>query len=145
MPSCPSRTQVAEAMTRPAVSARVRATVSAVASFPVKGAASASVTTVDLDAAGVVGDRRHAVLDAEGILVTADRAPALRSVRAALDSQGCLHLQVPGHPEALTGPAAAAAVSALLGHPVRLITVPSGSQLDAPVHLVSQQAIAAAR
>ena len=121
------------------------ATVVAVALFPVKGAGSAATTVLTLDAAGVIGDRRHAVLDADGAPLTADRAPVLRTVRAALDDDGTLHVDVPGHGVGLVAAAADAALSALLGQPVRLASVPAGSQLDAPVHLVSRQAVDAAR
>jgi hypothetical protein len=121
------------------------AVVRAVAAYPVKGAAAAPVREVVVDVAGVVGDRRHAVLDLDGHVLTADRAPSLRDVRAGVAPDGEVRVDVPGHGEALSGELADAALTDLLGRPVRLSPVTVGSQLDAPVHLVSIQAVEAAR
>jgi uncharacterized protein YcbX len=121
------------------------AVVRAVAAYPVKGAAAAPVGSVVLDALGVVGDRRFAVLDADGQVLTADRAPALRAVRAGIGPDGAVRVDVPGHGEGLVGAAADAALTTWLARPARLAAVTAGSQLDAPVHLVSAQAVEAAR
>jgi len=45
----------------------------------------------------------------------------------------------------LLGPAADIALPALLGRPVRIVSVAPGSHLEAPVHLVSRQALDGAR
>jgi len=123
------------------------ASVRSVAVFPVKGAAAGVVGEVELDVDGVVGDRRFAVVPAgpkdDRRVLTADAEPRLREVAAALVG-GELRLDVPGAAPGLAGAAADAALSDLLGRPVRVVPVPPGSQLDAPVHLVSQQAVAAA-
>jgi hypothetical protein len=127
-----------------AVQARAVAQVALVQAFPVKGAEGAAIHTLRLDAAGVVGDRSHAVLDSTEDVVTAEHAPALRDVVAGLEPDGTPYLDVPGVGTRLTGRAADTALSTHLGRPVRLASVPVGSQLDAPVHLVSLQAVEAA-
>ena len=111
--------------------------------FPVKGMGAAPLGAVELDADGVVGDRRLAVLGEQGDVVTADTAPALRDVTAALDG-GAPLLTVPGAAGGVRGAAADAALTDLLGRPVRLAPVPATRTLDAPVHLVTTQALDAA-
>ncbi len=110
--------------------------------FPVKGAGAAPVDAVTLDADGVVGDRRHAVLTDAGDVLTADAAPRLREVLAAPAGEGPPRLTVPGRPEA--GTDGDSALSAFLGRPVRVAPVPPARTLDAPVHLVTRQALDAA-
>lgn len=108
--------------------------------FPVKGAGARPLPTITLDADGVVGDRRHAVLTTDGTLLTADTAPLLRNVVATPGDDGTPRLTVPGA-HALEPDAA---LTALLGRPVRLSPVAAGSTLDAPVHLVTRKALDAA-
>jgi hypothetical protein len=96
--------------------------------------------TVSVDADGVVGDRRHAVVTDAGEVLTADAAPRLREVLAAPAGDGMPRLTVPGQDEA----DADAALSAFLGRPVRVAAVPPARTLDAPVHLVTRQALDAA-
>jgi hypothetical protein len=112
--------------------------------FPVKGAGAAPVDALTMDADGVVGDRRHAVLTDDGALVTADSAPALREVRAAAADDGTPLLVVPAAAGGVRGQQADAALSAFLGRPVRVAPVPPARTLDAPVHLVTRQALDAA-
>ncbi len=120
------------------------ALVRAVRVFPVKGMDAAAARRVRLDGDGVVGDRRHAVVDEAGALLTADQEPRLRDVSAWLDSEGTLRLDVPGVAPGLAAEAAAAAVSDLLGRWVHVVPVDPSRTLDAPVHIVSVQALEAA-
>ena len=108
--------------------------------FPVKGAGAAPVDAVTLDADGVVGDRRHAVLTDAGDVLTADDAPHLREVLAAAAADGPPRLTVPGGP----GRDPDDALSAFLGRSVRVAPAPPARTLDAPVHLVTRQALDAA-
>jgi uncharacterized protein YcbX len=117
--------------------------VAGVQAFPVKSLQARPPASVELDADGVAGDRRYAVLTDDGV-VTAEQAPQLRSVVAALGTRGEPVLRPPGDDADLSGADADAALSMLLGRPARLAPVPAGSQLDAPVHLVSVQALGAA-
>ena len=120
------------------------ALVRAVRVFPVKGMDAAAARMVRLDDAGVVGDRRHAVVDEAGALLSADAEPRLRDVSAWLDTDGALRLDVPGAEPGLTVEAAGAALSAYLGRWVHVVAVDPSRTLDAPVHIVSVQALEAA-
>jgi hypothetical protein len=120
------------------------ALVRAVRVFPVKGMDAAAARTVRLDGAGVVGDRRHAVVDEAGALLTADAEPRLRSVSAWLDTGGAVRLDVPGAPPGLTVEKAGAALTEYLGRWVHVTAVDPSRTLDAPVHIVSVQALEAA-
>jgi hypothetical protein len=107
-----------------------------VQAFPVKSLRADPAAAIRVDAGGVAGDRRYAVVAGEQIL-TADAAPRLRDVVAAADPDGRPALTLPGTDVAVRGPAADEALTALVGRPVRVAGVPTGSVLDAPVHLVS--------
>jgi uncharacterized protein len=120
------------------------ALVRAVRVFPVKGMDAAAARTVRLDPTGVVGDRRHAVLDGAGTLLTADVEPRLRRVSAWLDTEGELRLDIPGAEPGLTLDVAGAALSGYLGRWVQVLIVDPSLTLDAPVHIVSEQALDAA-
>ena len=117
--------------------------VEAVKAFPVKSLQAAPLPAIELDDAGVVGDRRWAVVADEGV-VTADAAPRLRDVVAAAGPDGAPLVTVPAGAPGVRGDAADAALTGLLGRRVRLAPVAAGSTLDAPVHLVSRQALDAA-
>ncbi len=111
--------------------------------YPIKGAGGRPVDRVVLDADGVVGDRRHAVLTDDGTLLTAEAAPALRRVTAAhVDGEPLL--TVPGTAGDVRGVEADAVLSTLLGRPVRVAPVDPARTLDAPVHLVTRQGLDAA-
>jgi uncharacterized protein YcbX len=125
------------------MSAATLGRVEAVQAFPVKSLQAASVSAIDVDADGVVGDRRWAVVGESGV-VTADDAPALRGLAASARPGGAPVVTLPGGAGDVHGSGADAAVSRLLGRAVRLAPVPAGSTLDAPVHLVSRQALDAA-
>ncbi|MFN0282448.1 MAG: MOSC N-terminal beta barrel domain-containing protein [Kineosporiaceae bacterium] len=127
-----------------AAAAPVAALVRAVRVFPVKGMDAAAARTVRLDERGVVGDRRHAVLDDVGTLLTADREPRLREVSAWLDTDGAPRLDIPGAVHGLTLEAAGAALSDYLGSWVQVVAVDPARTLDAPVHIVSVQSLEAA-
>jgi uncharacterized protein YcbX len=120
------------------------ALVRAVRVFPVKGMDAAAARTVRLDAAGVVGDRRHGVLDDTGTLLTADTEPRLRRVSAWLDTAGDVRLDIPGAEPGLSLEAAGAVLSGYLGRWVQVLEVDPARTLDAPVHIVSEQALEAA-
>jgi len=114
--------------------------------FPVKSTAGIQVDAIDLDPAGVRGDRAWAVRDAgTGELLTAAREPWLRDVRPALDA-GRLILAVPGVDRPADPRAdAEEALSTYLGRPVRLDRAEGGAFVDlAPVHLVSVRSMEAA-
>jgi uncharacterized protein YcbX len=112
--------------------------------FPVKGAGAVRAESIRLDADGVVGDRRHAVVTDAGDLLTADTEPRLRDVLAAPADAGPPLLTVPGGAGGVRGEAADDELSAFLGRSVHLAPVPPARTLDAPVHLVTRQALDAA-
>src|SRR3954469_22765574 len=118
-------------------------TVEAVQTFPVKSLQAGPVVAIELDAAGVVGDRRWAVVTDDGVL-TADAAPRLREIVAVSGDGGTHVVTMPGAARGVRGEDADRALTSVLGRPVRLAPVSAGSMLDAPVHLVSRQALDAA-
>ncbi|RBY88337.1 sulfurase [Blastococcus sp. TF02A-26] len=92
--------------------------------YPVKSAGGRSVPQAHVDADGLRGDRVHAVVDAvTGEPVRARTAPRLHEVAATGDVD-----------------ADTAALSAVLGRPVRLAAPDAGPQ-GAAVHLVSRRAV----
>src|SRR3954467_13110103 len=118
-------------------------TVEAVQTFPVDSLQGGRVVAIELDAAGVVGDRRWAVVTDDGVL-TADAAPGLREI-VAVSGDGAPPVgTMPGAARGVRGEDADRALTSVLGRPVRLAPVSAGSMLDAPVHLVSRQALDAA-
>ena len=117
--------------------------VEAVQAFPVKSLQAGPITVIELDGAGVVGDRRWAVVTDEGVL-TADGATRLREIVAGPGATGEPVVTVPGTADDVRGEDANRALTSVLGRPVRLVPVAAGSTLDAPVHLVSRQALDAA-
>jgi hypothetical protein len=125
------------------VMSRVLAAVRGVHAFPVRSAGAEPAPEIDLAPTGVVGDRCYVVLGADGSALGIGQAPHLRDVVARLGPGGVV-LDVPDAAPALTGPAADAALSAWLGRAVRVVAAPQAEQLDAPVHLVSVQALDAA-
>jgi uncharacterized protein YcbX len=88
--------------------------------YPVKSLAGTPVSTVEIGAAGLAGDRAFTVVDDDGRVVRAKDAPVLGT---------------------LSGSAAdAASLSAAVGGSVRLAPLTPGPGA-APVHLVSRRAI----
>ena len=96
--------------------------------YPVTSASREAVEGMRVTERGVVGDRRWAVMDADGMVVSAKhpaRGGRLLHVSARHeDASGAVTVQVPGEP-ALTAsdPEAGAALSEWLGHPVTLTDV----------------------
>ena len=88
--------------------------------YPVKSLAGTPVRTAQLGPQGLAGDRLRAVVDEDGRALRAKDAPGLAAV--------------PGDD------ADPAALSAVVGRPVRLAPLPE-SPGAAPVHLVSRRAI----
>jgi uncharacterized protein YcbX len=87
--------------------------------YPVKSLAGALLTSVEIEAGGLAGDRARTVVDEDGRPIRAKEAPQLAAQPPETD---------------------AAALSAALGRPVRLEPLPPAAGV-APVHLVSRQAI----
>jgi uncharacterized protein YcbX len=125
-------------------SGRVVGRVVVTQAFPLKGAGALPADSIRLDADGVVGDRRHAVVNDAGNLLTAEDEPALRDVLAAPADAGPPFLTVPTAAGGVRGEAADAALTAFLGHPVHVAPAAPARTLDAPVHLVTRQALEAA-
>jgi uncharacterized protein YcbX len=92
--------------------------------YPVRSLAGTAVTEAEVAAGGLTGDRTWTVVGDGDRIVRAKDEPAMRDVTPTGD------------------PAAdAAALTAALGHPVRLIGAPPGRGDVAPVHLVSRGAV----
>jgi uncharacterized protein YcbX len=115
--------------------------------YPLKSAAAPPAGSITVQAAGAIGDRWYAVVDAvTGATVTVEEAPELRTVSALLAIDGAPVLDITGGPGSLRGERADTALSALLRRAVRIVPLPrDAGRLEAPVHLVSQQSVDAAR
>ena len=130
--------------------ARVAGRVTGLRTFPVKSLDGERLTDVQVLASGLEHDRAWAVVDAEGRVVTGKRAPALREVRAAVaqaPTDGPAVLLPGGDDLPVRGPSADAALSRVVGEPVRVRAAEGagiGFNEVAAVHLVSQQSVAAA-
>jgi uncharacterized protein YcbX len=100
--------------------------VASISVYPVKSLGGHELRAVEVDAAGLRGDRAYAVLDADtGERVTVKTAPQMREVVATGDTEA----------DTIT-------LTEVLGRPVRLAASEAGPQVDAAaVHLVSRQAI----
>src|ERR687883_215935 len=127
---------------------RVVGRVQAVQAFPVKSLQAVPALSVRPEGAGIAGDRRYAVVADEGTdegtgggVVSAEDAPRLREVVAGLGPDGVPLLTLPGGAAGLPDRGADQALTALLGRPVRVAEVRPGSALEAPVHLISRQAL----
>jgi uncharacterized protein YcbX len=101
-------------------------TVERVMVYPVKSLGGRDVAEAKVEVEGLRGDRAAAVVDAAtGDRVSPKQAPRMREVVATGDVA-----------------ADAAALTAVLGRPVRLVPSAAGPQVDAAaVHLVSRQAV----
>ena len=119
---------------------QVVGTVVSLRAFPVKSMDAGPLARADVLASGVRHDRGWAVLDESGDVVTSRTSDALRTVRADV-TDGGPSITVPGG-EPVTGAAADAALSELVGRPVTVRASTGGGFNEvAPVHLVSRQAI----
>jgi uncharacterized protein YcbX len=90
--------------------------------YPVRSLAGAPLTSVEIEAGGLAGDRARTVVDDAGRPLRAKDAPQLATLPPDTD---------------------AGQLSAAVGRPVRLEPLPPAEGV-APVHLVSRQAIARA-
>jgi hypothetical protein len=105
--------------------------------FPVKSMRGARVDAAEVVAGGLRGDRSWAVVDDSGTTVTAAEEPRLRQVATRI-VDGQVLVDVPGATPGLHPEAAAEALSAWLGRPVRLAHRDGTGFVDvAPVHVVS--------
>lgn len=104
--------------------ARVIGRVEQIWIYPVRSLAGRPVPAVGVGPAGLDGDRAWTAVGEDGAVLRAKELPAMRDVAATGD------------------PAAdRAALSAVLGRPVRLDVTDTGRGEVAPVHLVSRQAV----
>lgn len=110
-------------------------TVLACLRFPLKSGAPEKVQRLSVTPQGILGDRTWAVLDADGMVVSAkhpSRGGRLLRVSATHDdASGEVTLRVPGRPDfGASDPEVVGAVSEWLGHPVTLTDlVPPGLRL----------------
>ncbi|MGL4173468.1 MAG: MOSC N-terminal beta barrel domain-containing protein [Actinomycetota bacterium] len=125
-------------------------TVSKTRCYPVKSMDAEDLPAVRVLADGVEHDREWMVVDADGGIVTTRSAPQLADVRVGEILPDGPQLWLPGAELAVRAASADAALSGLVGEPVVLTHL--GDRTDAeragshsPVHLVSQQQIAAAQ
>src|SRR4051794_19215348 len=106
-----------------ATDAPVAGRVAALRTFPVKSLDGQSLSQVQVLASGLEHDRAWAVVDADGQVVTARRAPALREVRAPVaqaPAEGpAVALPDAGAPAA-RGTGADAVLSRVVGKPVHV-------------------------
>jgi hypothetical protein len=110
--------------------------------FPVKSMAGARQAAASVVAGGLRADRSWAVVDDAGQPVTAEQEPRLREVGTRA-SEVSVALDVPGATPGVAVEAAADALSAFLGRPVRLEHREGTGFVDvAPVHVVSRTSIA---
>jgi len=94
--------------------------VAALRRYPVKSLVGEQLDRAELTDAGIEGDRRWAIFDPEGGVLSARRVPALLEARASLDEHG-VRITLPDGVEVHAGEASAdAALSAWLGRQVRL-------------------------
>jgi uncharacterized protein YcbX len=114
-----------------------------VRSYPVKSMDGSTLSGADVTPSGLDGDRDWSVVDTEGAVVSARRAPQLRDVRVAATDDGP-RLDVPGVADGVSGAAADEALTTYVGAPVHLARARGSVQEVAAVHLVSRQAVAAA-
>jgi uncharacterized protein len=98
---------------------------------------------------GILGDRRHAVVDAEGNALTARRAHALLGFRAVCEDaeagEGASVSTPEGWELAWDDPALAEEVGRAVGHPVTLARSAVGVHDAAPIHLLTSASLTAAQ
>jgi uncharacterized protein YcbX len=83
--------------------------------YPVKSLGGVQVESAEVDALGLVGDRRFLVVDETGRFLTQRTLPRMALIRTALSSES-LHLTLPGHGD---------------------VTIPLASDPTAPLRTVS--------
>jgi uncharacterized protein YcbX len=127
--------------------------------YPVKAMLGERLDDVEVGPAGLAGDRALVVVDAEtGTAIASKRGPtdpALRACRAELRPEGALRVTLPDG-ATVDGEAIGAALSELLGRPVRLapfaepgraprLGAPGAHHDFAPVHLLTTGTLARLR
>ena len=115
-----------------------------VRAYPVKSMDAGPLARARVLTSGVEHDRSWAVVDEQGQVVTARTDDVLRTVRAAPSPVGPA-LTLPGRGQVLTGEPASAALTQLLGRPVRVQRAADGAagfNEVAAMHVVSRQAVA---
>ncbi|HVH00434.1 MAG TPA: MOSC N-terminal beta barrel domain-containing protein [Miltoncostaeaceae bacterium] len=117
--------------------------------FPVKSFGGERVRRAFLGPFGILGDRRHAVIDGEGNPLTARRAHALLGFRASCEDaesgEGVTVTTPEGWDLPWDDPGLADEVGRALGHPVRLARSAVGVHDAAPVHLLTSASLTAAQ
>jgi hypothetical protein len=115
--------------------------------FPVKSFGGERLRRGFVGPFGLLGDRRHAVVDESGQALTARRARALLGFRARyLDPEAGDELEVTTPAGRVCGadaPELADELTAALGRPVRLVRAPTGVHDAAPIHMVSSASLLA--
>lgn len=117
--------------------------------FPVKSFAGEQARRAFVGPFGILGDRRLAVLDEAGDLLTGRRAHALLGFRArsteAETGEGVEVITPQGWELAWDDPAVGRELSDALGRPAVLVRNPVGVHDVAPAHIISTGSLAAAR
>jgi uncharacterized protein YcbX len=115
--------------------------------FPVKSLGGERLRRAFFGPFGLIGDRRHAVADREGQLLTARRVPAMLGYRARAtdrDTGEGAEVETPaGRRLTCDDPALAAELSEVVGRAVSVEHSPLGAFDAAPVHLVTDASVAA--
>ena len=97
---------------------------------------------------GIIGDRRHAVLEADGTVLTARRTHALLGFAASYDdpeaAEGASVATPSGFELAWDDPGLRRELSELVGRPLTVTRSALGVHDAAPIHLVTTSSIAAA-
>ncbi|HJZ62445.1 MAG TPA: MOSC domain-containing protein [Miltoncostaeaceae bacterium] len=115
--------------------------------FPVKSFGGERLRRVFCGPFGLIGDRRHALLDETGTPLTARRIHGLLGYRAGYAEQAAaegLEIRGPdGAGRRWDDPALVAEVEGLAGRPVEAATSPAGFHDAASVHLLGEASLAA--
>jgi uncharacterized protein YcbX len=116
--------------------------------FPVKSFGGERARRAFVGPFGILGDRRVAVVDADGQALSARRAHELLGFRARCaepDAGEGVHVETPeGWDLDWDDPALARELSAAVGRPLRVVRSPVGVHDAAPVHLLSTASLVAA-
>jgi uncharacterized protein YcbX len=116
--------------------------------FPVKSFGGERARRAFVGPFGVLGDRRIAVVDADGQALSARRAHGLLGFLARCadpDAGEGVHVETPeGWDLDWDDPALTREVSATVGRPVRIVRSPVGVHDAAPIHLLSTASLVAA-
>lgn len=115
--------------------------------FPVKSFGGERTRRAFVGPFGLLGDRRHAVVDDSGEPLSARRAHALLGFQAHCEEPDAgegVHVATPeGWELAWDEPALAAELTTAIGRDVRLVRSPMGVHDAAPIHILSTASLAA--